>query len=446
MGEELENKTGALVFCGSTAWDWIGRRNGKGAPNKEKMAEMEYSSPHVYGPAAYINVQKVFTHCTSAHAVLLDDGGHAFTFGRNDKGQLGDGSTIARDDPFKIELDEKVVFAATGRGHTILVTESGKVFGAGDNKLWQALGSEAKDPTTFTQVDGLESEKVVSASCGIDFTIVLTEDGKLFGFGSPQFGQLGDGSDHSYIGSTNRMIYNPQPPKEITGIGKRVLQVASGSNHSHCLVQGGSVYSWGSCGYGRLGLNESPPKDTMVPAEISGFGGVNPVERIAVGPTCGMLIDSRGSLHLWGKWKNSGDGGQGTPWLYPKYFSGLSGWSVTDIAAGGTSLFALSEESTISWGQGCVHGEMGHGPNRARSATNAVKVDDLEGFRVMGVACGLGNTLLIVDKDDAKFEKLPVLGESVTEAPVQEIKKKTTAKRKATDTSEKVGKVTKVDE
>ncbi|KAJ2994565.1 hypothetical protein HDV02_001494 [Globomyces sp. JEL0801] len=386
MGEELENKTGALVFCGSTAWDWIGRRNGKGAPNKEKMAEMEYSSPHVYGPAAYINVQKVFTHCTSAHAVLVDDGGHAFTFGRNDKGQLGDGSTIARDDPFKIELDEKVVFAATGRGHTILVTgifhcrclmlESGKVFGAGDNKLWQALGSEAKDPTTFTQVDGLESEKVVSASCGIDFTIVLTEDAYF--------------NKYRYIGSTNRMIYNPQPPKEITGIGKRVLQVASGSNHSHwynspvlnfSLVQGGSVYSWGkklmsnnvtgSCGYGRLGLNESPPKDTMVPAEISGFGGVNPVERIA---------------------------------------------------------------------------EMGHGPNRARSATNAVKVDDLEGFRVMGVACGLGNTLLIVDKDDAKFEKLPVLGESVTEAPVQEIKKKTTAKRKATDTSEKVGKVTKVDE
>ena len=31
------------------------------------------------------------------------DQGVAYTFGRNDKGQLGDGNTTCRDDPFAIE-------------------------------------------------------------------------------------------------------------------------------------------------------------------------------------------------------------------------------------------------------------------------------------------------------------------------------------------------------
>jgi alpha-tubulin suppressor-like RCC1 family protein len=124
-----------------------------------------------------------------------------------------------------------------------------------------------------------------------------------------------------------------------------------------------------------------------------------------------MVIDSRNALMVWGKWKNSGDGGQGTPWLYPKYFTGLNGWDITDISCGGTCLFALSEQSTISWGQGCNHGELGHGADRPKSATNAVKVDDLEECTVSSVSCGLGQTLLLVDKGESRLKDLPVIGE-----------------------------------
>ena len=115
--------------------------------------------------------------------------------------------------------------------------------------------------------------------------------------------------------------------------------------------------------------------------------------------------------------KNSGDGGQGTPWLYPKHFSGLSGWVIKDISAGGNQLFALGDESCISWGQGCNHGELGHGDDKPRSATNAVKVDDLEEFKVESVSCGLGQTLLIVDANDSKFSNLPICLEKVTTEP-----------------------------
>lgn len=36
-----------------------------------------------------------------------------------------------------------------------------------------------------------------SVSCGIEFTIWLC-DGNIYGAGLPQYGQLGDGTDHEY--------------------------------------------------------------------------------------------------------------------------------------------------------------------------------------------------------------------------------------------------------
>ena len=148
------------------------------------------------------------------------------------------------------------------------------------------------------------------------------------------------------------MVYQPQPPKRIAFFDdKKIVDVSSGNCHSVALDDEGRVYVWGAGGFGRLGLNEMPPKDTMVPKELLGYfkdRGNNPIKKIVCGPTCTMAIDSRSALHLWGKWKNTGDGGQGTPWLYPKLYMGLSGWAVRDISAGGVSLFSLAGKSFVS--------------------------------------------------------------------------------------------------
>jgi hypothetical protein len=46
-------------------------------------------------------------------------------------------------------------------------------------------------------------------------------------------GQCGDGSDHQYIAGTNKVIFEPQPPKKVLGLEDKIVQVVCGANHSH---------------------------------------------------------------------------------------------------------------------------------------------------------------------------------------------------------------------
>jgi alpha-tubulin suppressor-like RCC1 family protein len=183
-----------------------------------RLEDLEAIVPKIYGPAAHLNLTKAITHCSAYHSILIDGNlkifialvyGKAYTFGRNDKHQLGDSSTKSRSDLFAIILDEKVIDGACARGHSLLLTESGKVYGVGNNSNFEATGGSSKDQdiTKFTLVKGLEGVKVVQVAAGIDFSMALSDDGKVYAWGSPQYGQLGTtGSDHEYIGSKKKVL------------------------------------------------------------------------------------------------------------------------------------------------------------------------------------------------------------------------------------------------
>jgi alpha-tubulin suppressor-like RCC1 family protein len=97
---------------------------------------------------------------------------------------------------------------------------------------------------------------------------------------------------------------------------KQIVQIACGVNHSLARDKDGYVYSWGFGGYGRLGHGEQ--KDAMVPQSISVFASSSEMARstdIACGATCSMALDGQKQVLLWGKWKNTGDGSSGQPWM-----------------------------------------------------------------------------------------------------------------------------------
>ena len=147
------------------------------------------------------------------NVIFNSDQDNLYTFGRGDKGQLGNGTKTATDHPQKITIgDEKFRTAATGRSHTLIVTESGKIYGSGENKFWQSTGTSGGDALEFKLIQGFNDEKIVDCSCGAEFSIALTENGNMYTWGNPQYGQLGINATKEYIGSNNRIMNAPQSP------------------------------------------------------------------------------------------------------------------------------------------------------------------------------------------------------------------------------------------
>ncbi|KAD6119250.1 hypothetical protein E3N88_10521 [Mikania micrantha] len=387
-----EVKGGELLFCGTTAWDTIGRRKG--------LVDCNLVSPTRLRPLVGVDIRYVAAGCASCHCVALDVDGRCYTWGRNDKGQLGHGDQIQRDRPTVVSAlaSYKIVKAGSGRAHTVVVTEDGLSLSFGWNKHGQLGTGSVKNEIELYPVRCLVSE-VTTVACGADFTVWLTsvEGASILTAGLPQYGQLGHGTDNEYNtkDSSVRLAYEAQPrPKAIAAFANEtIVKVACGSNHTVAVDSKGYVYTWGFGGYGRLGHREQ--KDEFGPRRIDVFTKHNlvpPTAVVSAGSVNSSVTAGGGQMYMWGKIKNTGD-----DWMYPKPLMDLSGWNIRCMDSGSMHHFVGADSSCISWGH-AQSGELGYGPHQQKSSAIPKKVDALEGMHVISVACGFAHSLVVVDR------------------------------------------------
>lgn len=390
--EEDKDKSGELLFCGGTSWDIIGRKKGS--------LDGNLVSPTRLRPLVGVDIRFVASGCSSCHCVALDVEGRCYTWGRNEKGQLGHGDTIQRDRPTVVsELKKyKIVKAGAGRSHTVVVTNEGLSLAFGWNKHGQLGSGSARNEIESSPIRCQVSE-VKTTACGADFTVWLSsvEGASILTAGLPQYGQLGHGTDNEYNtkDSSVRLAYEAQPrPRPIASLsGETIVKVACGNNHTVAVDSNGYVYTWGFGGYGRLGHREQ--KDEWVPRRVDVFQRNNvlpPNAVVSAGSVNSSCTAGGGQLYMWGKIKNTGD-----DWMYPKPLMDLSGWNLRCMDSGNMHHFVGADSSCISWGH-AQYGELGYGPLGQKSSAIPKKVDILEGIHVIGVACGMGHSMVIVDR------------------------------------------------
>ncbi|KAJ4966608.1 hypothetical protein NE237_018457 [Protea cynaroides] len=439
--EKTVKQGGELLFCGATNWDSIGRR---GAP-----AESNLVSPTRLRPLVGIDIRVVASGCASCHCVALDVEGRCYTWGRNEKGQLGQGDYLQRDRPTVVSdlLKYKVIKVGAGRGHTVVATEDGNSFAFGWNKHGQLGSGSTKNEFELSPVR-CQVTDITNAVCGADFTVWLSsvEGSSILTAGLPQYGQLGHGTDNEYNSKEGsvKLVYEPQPrPRAIASlVGEIIVKVACGTNHTVAVDSKGFVYTWGYGGYGRLGHREQ--KDEWVPRRVDVFQRHNvlpPDALVSAGSVNSACTAGGGQLYMWGKIKNTGD-----DWMYPKPVMDLSGWNIRCMDSGSMHHFCGADDSCISWGH-ALYGELGYGPNAQKSSSIPKKVDILEGMHVVSVACGLGHSLIIVDRTNVgdRLEQLNIYdgkasGEGIEEPESKSLPVKKTGKKNAAKSSANLNK------
>jgi hypothetical protein len=175
------------------------------------------------------------------HACAVTGAGAALCWGRNDSGQLGDGSLADSSVPVAVSgLGSGVSAISAGYHYSCALTLAGGVKCWGSNSLGHLGDGTIIDRPTPVDVLGLSSG-VAAVSAGSNSTCALTAEGgvKCWGFGSPT-------------------------PSNVAGLSSGVVAISAGFNHACVLTAAGGVKCWGDNGSGELGDGTTVDSHTPV--------------------------------------------------------------------------------------------------------------------------------------------------------------------------------------
>lgn len=222
-----------------------------------------------------------------AHSLALRSEGTVLAWGRNDSGQLGDGWTSgAPDQPYTaspVEVLELrgVKAIAAGCAHSLALAADGTVWAWGDNTSGQLGVAGGGYVPVRVKVAGLAAITAVAAGCG--WSMALGADGRVWAWGANTAGQLGDGT------ATGR--YWPAPVSGLSGVS------AIGAGRYHALaVTGGAVRAWGANSSGQLG-NGSTGGSAWAPVPVLNLGGA---VAVAGGSTHSVVLLGSGAVWAFG--------------------------------------------------------------------------------------------------------------------------------------------------
>ncbi len=278
----------------------------------------------------------------------LKDDGTVWTYGRND---LGDGTTEDQTRAVQISGLNDVIGIAAGDAHSVALINDGSVRTWGSNRYGQLGDSTDKDSRIPVDVSGLSD--VIAISAGGGWTMALDSNGDVWAWGQNDEGQMGDGSGE-----------NRNTPVQISELSD-IEAIAAGKSHGLALKSDGSLFAWGSNGEGQLGDGSSA--DSFAPVQVSGLTTVTAID---AGNQHSLALLSDGTVRAWG-WNEYGQLGDGTfeSKNQPVTVSGLSG--VTAVSAGGNFSLALKTDGSIrAWGHN-RYGQFGDGTLDNQSSTPA---------------------------------------------------------------------------
>ena len=221
----------------------------------------------------------------SYHTLILKNDGTLCGCGHNYYYQLGLGDNTYRTMFTQITSDVKSVYC--GFHYTLILKNNDTLCGCGYNNYGQFGLGDTTDRKTFTQIT-TNTDNIKSVYCGYDYTIILKNDGTLWGCGNNNYSKLG-------LGDTN----NRTTFTKITTNTDDIKSVYCGNSHTIILKNDGTLWGCGQNSSGQLGLEDTNVK-TVFTIIDSNPGNI---KSICCGDAHTLILQNDGTL--WGCGRNA---------------------------------------------------------------------------------------------------------------------------------------------
>ncbi|XP_064408136.1 regulator of chromosome condensation [Latimeria chalumnae] len=327
--------------------------NDEGALGRDTSVEGSEMSPG----KVELKAKVVQVSAGDSHTAALSEDGRVYLWGsfRDNNGVIGLLEAMKKSTvPMEVRMDVPILKVASGNDHLVMLTIDGDLYSCGCGEQGQ-LGRVAERFSARGGRKGLERLLIpqcirVKAKgsgrvpfrdvfCGSYFTLAISKEGHIYGFGLSNYHQLGTRSTNS--------CFTPQNMTSFKNATKSWVAFSGGQHHTVCLDSEGKVYSLGRAEYGRLGLGQGAEEKS----EPTVIQGLSDVISVACGASVSYAVTKEGHAFAWGMGTNLqlGTGEETDEWS-PVEMTGkqLENRTVLSVTSGGQHTVLLVQDQQKS--------------------------------------------------------------------------------------------------
>ena len=336
---------GHTDIYGFEARDLAGPKSSLSAPADVDGKQTQWRDPLVPCLVRWFHEQSIMVTsvaCGAEYTLATDASNNLYSWGQGNFGNLGHGDTSARQVPTKVLALEGIVIAcAAGSKHALAICFKRRTFKYQVGGRYSGSGGGG----SLVDVHG-EME---------------TFGGNVYSWGHGGNGRLGHSTLSRHLqGNEDAQRGSLTPTKIRTLEMHSIVSIAAGEAHSAAISSDGSLFTWGSGSYGRLGHGGDIDVDEPTKVQLDHTADSFAVRSVALGVFHTMIISNEkgGTLYACGD-HEYGKLGLGRLWSFvssPVKVGGLlKGAQVYEVACGAFHTLAWvrqpdTKNDVFGWG------------------------------------------------------------------------------------------------
>ena len=324
--------------------------------NEEGQLGLGHNNFRVLLPTPIPNLPKIkLISCGGYFTVCVDNKGFIWSFGENNRGQLGTGNITNINVPRKLRNIPPVVSVSCGSSHTLIITNDDNLWSCGCNEFGQLCHGDTEDRSKPQKTSFSNTSKI---STGSNHSLVQNDKGEIFACGYNDYGQCG-------LGHFNESQITPSL---ISNLPSKIVNFVCASQQSLFLDCEGNVFSVGENGLGSLGLGHNRNQNVL-----NKIVNIPPIQTISCMHSSCYLIDFEGNLWSFGN-NSQGQLGHGDTLnrRVPKIINTLKDIQQISYGCTGHHFFAKNSQNQIFVTGNNGFGQLGTGDTQLVSVPKEI--------------------------------------------------------------------------